>query len=124
MVELFLKYDCEVNVCSDDGTTALMLAVREGAVKSVEMLLEKGADFLAEDKNKNTAHLIAEENERFCKQNSIYERSCQEYSRPSLDQCEKILRILNDFKYYGKRPSHSPPKLINLSGSSKNIYEK
>jgi ankyrin repeat protein len=62
-VELLLSHGADPNICSDDGDTPLMLAVRNEAIEIVQMLIDYSADVNAHRKSpfgdKETPLLLA-----------------------------------------------------------------
>jgi ankyrin repeat protein len=66
IVELLLAYSANVSEKSDDGTTALMIAVQANQDNShlelIKMLLEAGADLEIEDNEDNNALFYAQQN--------------------------------------------------------------
>ncbi len=60
IVGLLLAKGAQVNAQSSQGTTALMMAVRTGAVATIRLLLSKGADVNPGNKEGDTALKIAQ----------------------------------------------------------------
>ena len=60
-LEFLLNHGAKINETDNDGFTALMQAVQEENLSSVEALLNRGADLKLKSKKGQTALMIAEE---------------------------------------------------------------
>ena len=62
VIELLLKEHADVNIQTNDGWTALMIASHYGHTQAVEQLLKENADINTQNKEGETSLIIASQN--------------------------------------------------------------